>query len=324
MNKPVFSTRDLTKHYQVGSSLFGRQPKVVRAVDGVTLDVYERETFALVGESGCGKTTLGRVMLRLHEPTSGRIIYREQDLTTLDEKAMRGLRDKLQIIFQDPYASLNPRMRIEEILAEPLKAHAYGSPEAIRERCAELLDMVGLRRQYLRNYPHQFSGGQRQRIGIARALANKPDFVVCDESVSALDVSIRAQVLNLLSDLQEELKLTYFFITHDLGVVRQFAHRVGVMFLGQIVEVGASEDIFRRPLHPYTMFLISAVPVADPHQRGRERPVLTGDIPSPMNLPTGCRFHTRCPFAADRCRTEEPQPREIDGRTVRCHFPLSA
>ena len=184
--------------------------------------------------------------------------------------------------------------------------------------------MVGLRRQYLRNYPHQFSGGQRQRIGIARALANKPDFVVCDESVSALDVSIRAQVLNLLSDLQDELKLTYYFITHDLGVVRQFAHRVGVMFLGQIVEVGPAEAMFQRPLHPYTMFLISAVPVADPHQRGRERRVLKGDIPSPMNLPTGCRFHTRCPFAADRCRGEEPKPREIDGRTVACHFPLSA
>ncbi len=323
MNQPVFSTRNLTKHYQVGGGLF-RKPQVVRAVDGVTLDVYERETFALVGESGCGKTTLGRVMLRLHEPTSGQIIYREQDLTTLDEQSMRGLRDKLQIIFQDPYASLNPRMRVEEILAEPLRAHGYGSPEAIRERCAELLDMVGLRRQYLRNYPHQFSGGQRQRIGIARALANKPDFVVCDESVSALDVSIRAQVLNLLSDLQEELKLTYFFITHDLGVVRQFAHRVGVMFLGQIVEVGPAEAMFQRPLHPYTMFLISAVPVADPHQRGRDRPVLKGDIPSPMNLPSGCRFHTRCPFATDRCRAEEPQPREIDGRTVACHFPLSA
>lgn len=323
MNQPVFSTRNLTKHYQLGGGPF-RQPQLVRAVDGVTLDVYERETFALVGESGCGKTTLGRVMLRLHEPTSGQIIYREQDLTTLDEKSMRSFRDKLQIIFQDPYASLNPRMRVEQILAEPLLAHGYGSAEAIRQRCAELLDMVGLSRQYLRNYPHQFSGGQRQRIGIARALANKPDFVVCDESVSALDVSIRAQVLNLLSDLQEELKLTYFFITHDLGVVRQFAHRVGVMFLGQIVEVGAAEDIFRRPLHPYTMFLISAVPVADPHQRRRERPVLKGEIPSPMNLPTGCRFHTRCPFATDRCRTEEPKPRAIDGRTVSCHFPLSA
>ncbi len=323
MTQTILSTRNLTKHYEVGGSFLTR-PKLVRAVDGVTLDIYERETFALVGESGCGKTTLGRIMLRLHEPTSGQVIYREQDLTALGERDMRSLRDKLQIIFQDPYASLNPRMRVEEILAEPLRAHGYGSADAIRERCAELLDMVGLRRQYLRNYPHQFSGGQRQRIGIARALANKPDFVVCDESVSALDVSIRAQVLNLLSDLQDELKLTYFFITHDLGVVRQFAHRVGVMFLGQIVEIGPAEAMFKHPLHPYTMFLISAVPVADPHQRGRQRPVLTGDIPSPMNLPSGCRFHTRCPFATDRCRTEEPKPRDIDGRTVSCHFPLAA
>jgi len=324
VSEVVLSTRDLTKHYHLGGGAFGGRPRVVRAVDGVTLDVRERETFALVGESGCGKTTLGRVMLRLHEPTSGSILYRGRDLTRLDEKAMRGLRDKLQIVFQDPYASLNPRMRVGEILAEPLRTHGYGSPEAVRERCAELLDMVGLRRQYLRNYPHQFSGGQRQRIGIARALANKPDFVVCDESGSALDVSIQAQVLNLLSDLQEELKLTYFFITHDLSVVRQFAHRVGVMFLGRLVEVGRTEEMFERPLHPYTMFLISAVPRADPRQRGRERPILKGDIPSPMNLPTGCRFHTRCPFAEAICKAQEPQPREIDGRTVACHFPLAS
>ena len=322
MNEVILSTRDLTKHYRLGGGMFGATPRVVRAVDGVTLDIHERETFALVGESGCGKTTLGRVMLRLQEPTSGSILYREQDLTELGEKAMRGLRNKLQIVFQDPYASLNPRMRVEEILAEPLRTHGYGSSQAIRARCAELLDMVGLRRQYLRNYPHQFSGGQRQRIGIARALANKPDFVVCDESVSALDVSIQAQVLNLLSDLQEELKLTYFFITHDLSVVRQFAHRIGVMFLGRLVEVGRTEEMFERPLHPYTMFLISAVPRADPRQRGRERPILKGDIPSPMNLPTGCRFHTRCPFAQDICKAQEPQPREIDGRTVSCHFPF--
>ncbi|QIG50003.1 ATP-binding cassette domain-containing protein [Nordella sp. HKS 07] len=322
MSEIVLSTRDLTKHYPLGGGLFGRGRQVVRAVDGVSLDIYERETFALVGESGCGKTTLGRVMLRLHEPTSGTILYRGQDLSRLDEKAMRELRKKLQIVFQDPYASLNPRMRIEEILAEPLRTHGFGSAEAIRERCAELLDMVGLSRRYLRNYPHQFSGGQRQRIGIARALANKPDFVVCDESVSALDVSIQAQVLNLLSDLQAELKLTYFFITHDLSVVRQFADRVGVMFLGRLVEVGLTEEIFDHPLHPYTMFLISAVPRADPRQRGRERPILKGDIPSPMNLPSGCRFHTRCPFAKDICRVEEPAPQNVGDRVVSCHFPL--
>jgi len=263
-------------------------------------------------------------MLRLQEPTGGEISYRGQELTTLNEKGMRALRKKLQVVFQDPYASLNPRMRIEQILAEPLRAHGYGSAAEIRERCAALLEMVGLRRQYLRSYPHQFSGGQRQRIGIARALANNPDFVVCDESVSALDVSIQAQVLNLLRDLQDELNLTYFFITHDLSVVRQFADRVGVMFLGRLVEVGTTEEIFSAPKHPYTMFLISAVPRADPHQRSRERPILKGEIPSPMDMPNGCRFHTRCPFAQDICRTEDPEPQTLGTRTVACHFPLES
>jgi len=319
----VISTRDLTRHFRVGGGFLGGPARVVRAVDGVTLDIRARETFALVGESGCGKTTLGRVMLRLQEPTSGTVAYRGTDLTGLDEGAMNALRKKLQIVFQDPYASLNPRMRVGEILAEPLRSHGCGSSAEIRERSAELLEMVGLRRQYLRNYPHQFSGGQRQRIGIARALANGPDFVVCDESVSALDVSIQAQVLNLLADLQDQLKLTYLFITHDLAVVRQFADRVGVMFLGQLVEVGRTEELFAAPLHPYTMLLMEAVPRPDPHQRGRDRPILKGEIPSPMNLPPGCRFHTRCPFARDICRVEDPALQERGGRTVACHFPLN-
>jgi peptide/nickel transport system ATP-binding protein/oligopeptide transport system ATP-binding protein len=213
-------------------------------------------------------------------------------------------------------------MRVKDILAEPLRAHSFGTAAEIEERCKELLDMVGLRQHLLNRYPHQFSGGQRQRIGIARALANSPEFVVCDEAVSALDVSIQAQVLNLLRDLQERLKLTYLFITHDLSVVRQFADRVGVMFLGRMVEVGTTEEIFANPRHPYTMFLISAVPRADPHQRNRERPILVGDIPSPMNLPSGCRFHTRCPFAQAICRTEEPVLSDRGGRAVACHFPL--
>lgn len=318
----LLSTRDLTKHYPVGGGFANGSPRVVRAVDGITLDIRARETFALVGESGCGKTTLGRVMLRLQEPTSGSIAYRGTELTGLDETAMRALRKKLQIVFQDPYASLNPRMRIGQILAEPLRSHGYGTPDEIRDRCVELLEMVGLRKQYLRNYPHQFSGGQRQRIGIARALANKPDFVVCDESVSALDVSIQAQVLNLLADLQDQLKLTYFFITHDLAVVRQFADRVGVMFLGRLVEIGTTEELFAQPLHPYTMLLMSAVPRPDPRARGGERPMMQGEIPSPMNLPSGCRFHTRCPFARDICRAEDPALQERAGRAVACHFPL--
>ena len=320
----VLSTHELTKHYSVGGGFMAGPPRRVRAVDGVSLQIRARETFALVGESGCGKTTLGRVMLRLQEPTSGSISYRGADLTAQSEDQMRALRRKLQIVFQDPYASLNPRMRIEEILAEPLRSHGFGSPQDIRDRCADLLEMVGLRAQYLRNYPHQFSGGQRQRIGIARALANRPDFVVCDESVSALDVSIQAQVLNLLSDLQDQMQLTYFFITHDLAVVRQFADRVGVMFLGRLVEVATTEELFAQPLHPYSMLLMSAVPRPDPRLRGAARPMMQGEIPSPMNLPRGCRFHTRCPFARDLCRVEEPQPQTLGARSVACHFPLDS
>ena len=322
MSDVLISTEGLSKHYPIGSGFFSSQRRVVRAVDGIDLEIRERETFALVGESGCGKTTLGRVMLRLIERTDGIVRYRGQDLHALDDSAMRAMRKKLQIVFQDPYASLNPRKRIKDILAEPLRAHGFGTEVAIEERCGELLDMVGLPRQLLRRYPHQFSGGQRQRIGIARALANSPEFVVCDEAVSALDVSIQAQVLNLLRDLQERLKLTYLFITHDLSVVRQFADRVGVMFLGRIVEVGTTEELFSNPRHPYTMFLIAAVPRPDPHQRNRERPILVGDIPSPMNLPSGCRFHTRCPYAQAICRSEEPTLSDRSGRAVACHFPL--
>jgi oligopeptide/dipeptide ABC transporter ATP-binding protein len=236
---------------------------------------------------------------------------------------MQGLRRKIQIIFQDPYASLNPRLRVQDILAEPLKAHHYGSSEEIGARTKQLLAMVGLREHYLRYYPHQFSGGQRQRIGIARALAMTPEFVVCDEAVSALDVSIQAQVLNLLRDLQEKLNLTYLFISHDLSVVRQIADRIYIMFLGKAMELGPTDEIFSQPHHPYTMFLISAVPIPDPRKRNRKRPILTGDIPSPMNLPTGCRFHTRCPYMQQICRTVDPPFVQHGERAVACHFPLN-
>ncbi len=322
MSDVVISVDRLSKHFRVGGGFLGGKEKIVRAVDEVSLEIYERETLALVGESGCGKTTLGRTLLRLEERTDGRVLYRGQDIHALDENAMRAMRKRLQIVFQDPYASLNPRMRIKDILAEPLRAHAFGSEAEITKRCEALLEMVGLRPQLLRQYPHQFSGGQRQRIGIARALANNPDFVICDEAVSALDVSIQAQVLNLLHDLQEQLRLTYLFITHDLSVVRQFADRVGVMFLGRLVELASTEDLFDRPHHPYTMLLMSAIPRANPHLRNAPRPMLTGEIPSPMKLPEGCRFHTRCPYAQHICRTQDPLLVKQSGRFVACHFPL--
>ncbi len=321
MSKVLISTENLSKHFRFGKSLFSFNEKVVRAVDDVSLEIYERETFALVGESGCGKSTLGRVMLRLLERSSGSVKFKDQDIYALDEAKMRALRKNIQIVFQDPYASLNPRMRVKDILSEPLRAHNFGTSQQIEARCKELLDMVGLRPHLINHYPHQFSGGQRQRIGIARALANNPEFIVCDEAVSALDVSIQAQVLNLLKDLQEQLQLTYLFITHDLSVVRQFADRVGVMFLGRLVEVGTTEEIFTNPQHPYTQFLISAVPRADPHQRNRVRPLLKGDIPSPMNLPSGCRFHTRCPYVQDICRSSEPVLDSHGGHRAACHFP---
>ncbi len=321
MSKVLISTENLSKHFRFGKSLFSFNEKVVRAVDDVSLEIYQRETFALVGESGCGKSTLGRVMLRLLERSSGSVKFKNQDIYALDEAKMRALRKNIQIVFQDPYASLNPRMRVKDILSEPLRAHNFGTSQQIETRCKELLDMVGLRPHLINHYPHQFSGGQRQRIGIARALANNPEFIVCDEAVSALDVSIQAQVLNLLKDLQEQLQLTYLFITHDLSVVRQFADRVGVMFLGRLVEVGTTEEIFTNPQHPYTQFLISAVPRADPHQRNRVRPLLKGDIPSPMNLPSGCRFHTRCPYVQDICRSSEPVIDSHGGHRAACHFP---
>jgi oligopeptide/dipeptide ABC transporter, ATP-binding protein, C-terminal domain len=322
VSEVLISARDLVKHYRVGGGL-GRQAQVVRAVDGVTLDIYERETFALVGESGCGKTTLGRIMLRLQEATSGAVLYRGLDLNSQDEAAMRLCARSCRSSFRTPMPRSIPGCASRRSWPNPCGPTATARPPrsgSAVPSCWRWSACAGS----ICGSTASVLGRQRQRIGIARALANKPEFVVCDESVSSLDVSIQAQVLNLLSDLQEELKLTYFFITHDLSVVRQFADRVGVMFLGRLVELGRTEEIFLRPLHPYTMLLISAVPRADPHQRGRERPLLTGEIPSPMNLPPGCRFHTRCPFAQPICRTEDPALREVGGRAVACHFPLES
>lgn len=321
MTAPIIDTRNLKKYFPVRKGPFAGQ-RYIHAVDDVSIAIDGQETFALVGESGCGKTTLGRLLLRLEEKTAGTVFFRGTDIHALGETAMRNLRKKLQIIFQDPYASLNPRMRIRSILAEPLTAHGYGTRAEIDERVMALLAMVGLREYVARYYPHQFSGGQRQRIGIARALAMNPEFVICDEAVSALDVSIQAQILNLLKDLQDRLKLTYLFITHDLSVVKHIADRVCVMFLGKTVELGPTDALFAQPRHPYTRFLISAVPIPDPHKRDRQRLILAGDLPSPMNLPSGCRFHMRCPYARPVCHKEDPPFVDSGSRAVACHFPL--
>lgn len=316
MNDPgqsLISIKDLKVYFPVaGRGLFARSKQVVKAVDGVNLDIRQGETLGLVGESGCGKTTLGRAILRLTELTSGQIIFRDQDLALLSNSQMRAQRRKLQVIFQDPYASLNPRMNVGQIVGEPLDTYRLASGEDKRRRVQALMEMVGLSPRFLKRYPHEFSGGQRQRIGIARALAVDPEFIVADEPISALDVSIQAQIMNLLARLREQKKLTYIFISHDLRAVRHFSDRIAVMYLGKIVELGEAKSIYESPLMPYTRALISAVPVPDPKiETARRRIILKGDVPSPINPPRGCRFHTRCPYAIDACRHVEPQLVEI-------------
>jgi oligopeptide/dipeptide ABC transporter ATP-binding protein len=305
--------RALVKHFPVEGS-----DDVVRAVDGVTFEIYKGETLGLVGESGCGKSTVGRCLLRLIEPTRGEIKFEDKDVLGLSGGSLRALRREMQIIFQDPYASLNPRLKVRDIIAEPLVIHGIGDRRERRARVAELLSKVGLDPDYMNRYPHEFSGGQRQRIGIARALALNPKLIVADEPVSALDVSVQAQVVNLLADLQREFDLTYLFISHGLAVVEHISTRVAVMYLGRIVEVASALDLYAQPLHPYTRALLSAIPIPDP-QRKRERIVLHGDVPTPINPPSGCRFHTRCPEAIPECAQIDPDLREVaPGHTVAC------
>lgn len=321
MAKVILEAKNLVKEFPVSS---GSKKGTVHAVSDVSLSIYEGETLALVGESGCGKSTLGRLLLRLLELTSGQVIFDGTDIGTLKGKELREFRKQMQIIFQDPYASLNPRMNVEKIISEPLITHkVYGSKEETRKRVLELMQEVGIPVEFIHRYPHQFSGGQRQRIGIARALALQPKLIVCDEPVSALDVSIQSQVLNLLDDLQDQYGLTYLFISHDLSVVRHISDRVCVMFLGCICEIGNTEEIYEKPMHPYTRFLLDSVPQPDPTMRDDSKELLTGEIPSPVNPPSGCRFRTRCPYATEKCAQEVPELREMGGRQVACHHPLN-
>ena len=306
--QPLISIKDLKVHFPLRRTLFARARQVVKAVDGVTLDILAGETLGLVGESGCGKSTLGRAILRLVEPTSGEVFFRGKNLADLSNAAMRAERRHLQIVFQDPYASLNPRMTVNQIISEPISTFQLARGRARRQRVQELMQQVGLSPSFLKRYPHEFSGGQRQRIGIARALAVDPDFIVADEPISALDVSIQSQIMNLLDRLRREKKLTYLFISHDLRAVQHVADRIAVMYLGKIVELAPAKTIYSNPLMPYTKALISAVPVPDPKiEANRRRIVLQGDVPSPINPPAGCRFHTRCRYAIDTCRDVEPQ-----------------
>ena len=301
----------------------GKKGRGVHAVSDVSLEIHKGETLALVGESGCGKSTLGRTLIHMLPATAGSVIYKDMDIAAMSDKQFKPYRSKMQMIFQDPYASLDPRMTVRDIIAEPLETYKLcGSREKTTEAVLRLMEAVGIPGEFLNRYPHQFSGGQRQRIGIARAIALRPELIICDEPVSALDVSVQSQVLNLLKDIQKDYDLTYLFIGHDLSVVNFMADRVCVMFLGCICEVADKDELYAKPLHPYSEFLLDAIPIADPHRRNRKRKVISGEIPSPMDLPKGCCFCTRCPYATEECRSIRPELRDIGGRKVACHHPL--
>ena len=315
----ILKVTNLKTHFDVTKGMFSKK-QIVKAVDGVSFEIHKGETFGLVGESGCGKSTLGRTLVKLYEPTAGTIEYKGKDITKLKGKELKEFRKSVQMIFQDPYASLNPRMTVGEIIREPMDIHhVYDTKEEREQRVVELLKIVGLKPDHIRRYPHEFSGGQRQRISIARTLALNPEFIICDEPISALDVSIQAQIINLLKNIQKEMGISYLFVAHDLSMVKHISDRIGVMYLGNLVEIGESSELYHNPMHPYTKALLSAVPIPDPViGKSKKRIVLQGELPSPLDPPSGCAFRTRCPYATEECAKEKPQPTMINGRQVSC------